>query len=128
MENLYNIVDDVRNDQSFISAGADFSLMESCGVSASNYQTESLWNINYTKPECAGKHVPNMHGKKIGTVCKCVHLCFFLSFYEYKGVWEKVFNQHLRSTHTDVSDVIRYQCAPLQAAVQACFVLYGRQI
>lgn len=35
----------VRNDQSFISGRTDFSLMESCGVSAPNYQTKSLCGI-----------------------------------------------------------------------------------
>lgn len=32
-----NMLDKIRDDQSFISVETDFSLMESCGVSAPNY-------------------------------------------------------------------------------------------
>lgn len=39
------MVDKVADDQSFISVGTDFSLRESCGVSASNYQNRSPTGI-----------------------------------------------------------------------------------
>lgn len=69
----------VRNDQSFISVRTDFSLMESCGDSAPNYQTKSLWSINYTEPECAREHVLNMPEQATLCICVChvgVHMVF----------------------------------------------------
>lgn len=43
--------DKVRDDQSFISVEADFSLMESCGVSAPNYYTMSRTGILITQSQ-----------------------------------------------------------------------------
>lgn len=72
---LDNMLDKVRDDQSFISVGADFSLMESYGVSAPHYSTKSPCGILIIQSQAEPFLKVAAKDIKVGHRCVCVW-CF----------------------------------------------------
>lgn len=69
----------VRNYQSLISGKTDFSLMESCGVSAPNYQTKSLCGILIIQSQNVPANMFSTCMNKLHYVCVFV-VYFFTSY------------------------------------------------